>query len=104
MGTGCNESCEYSLLIVVDHVQQLINILYSKKIKFFLKNLIYCLVKKKKLGVLLVFSWYPTNYDVTFKITNKLKVNTNNFKLNSNFKSHTIVKRTLGASDPRASI
>ena len=44
-----------------------------------------------------MFFWCSANCDcdVTFKITNKLKVNTNNFKLNSNFKSHITVKRTL---------
>ena len=48
------------------------------------------------LGVLLVFSWYFFNCDVTFKITNKLKVNNNNFKSNGDFKSHITIEKTLG--------
>ena len=39
------------------------------------------------LCIFLVFFWYPSNCDILFKITNKLKVN-NNFKFNNNFKSH----------------
>jgi hypothetical protein len=46
------------------------------------------------LVVLQVFTWYSPNCDVTFKITNKLKVNNDNFKFNSNFKSHITVERT----------
>jgi hypothetical protein len=47
------------------------------------------------LGVLLVFSWYFSNREVIFKITNRLKVNNNNnFKSNGNFKSHITVRRT----------
>ena len=44
------------------------------------------------LGILLEFLWYSLNYNVTFKITNKLKVNNDNLKFNDNFKSHIIVK------------
>jgi hypothetical protein len=51
--------------------------------------------KKEMLVVLLVFFWCSPNYDVTFKITNRLKVNNDNFKFNCNFKSHIIVGRTL---------
>jgi hypothetical protein len=47
------------------------------------------------LVVFLVFSSYSPNCDVDFKITNKLKVNNDNFKFNSNFKSHITVRRTL---------
>jgi hypothetical protein len=47
----------------------------------------------KILGVLLVFSWCSPNYDVVFKITNRLKVN--NYKFNGDFKSYITVRRTL---------
>jgi glutathione peroxidase-family protein len=40
-----------------------------------------------------VFSSCSTNYDVVFKITNKLKVN--NYKFNGDFKSYITVRRTL---------
>ena len=46
------------------------------------------------LCVLLVFFWYPYNCDVAFKITNRLKVNNDNLKFNSNFKSHITIERT----------
>ena len=46
------------------------------------------------LGTFLVFFWRPPNYDVTFTIINRLKVNNDNFKFNNNFKSYIIVKRT----------
>jgi uncharacterized protein YybS (DUF2232 family) len=38
------------------------------------------------LVVILVFFWCFLNYDVAFKIINRLKVNNNNFKFNGNFK------------------
>jgi hypothetical protein len=41
-----------------------------------------------------VFSQYPLKYDIPFKIINRLKVNNNNLKINDNFKSHIIIKRT----------
>jgi flagellar biosynthesis protein FlhB len=44
----------------------------------------------------LVFSWYSPNCYVAFKITNRLKVNNDNFKSKSDFKSHITVGRTLG--------
>ena len=49
------------------------------------------------LGALLVFFWYPPNYDITFEITNKLKVNNNNLKFNSDYKSYTKenIRKTL---------
>ena len=47
------------------------------------------------LCVLLVFSWYFPNCDVTFKIINRLKVKNDNFKFNDDFKSHIIVGKTL---------
>ena len=46
------------------------------------------------LVVLLIFFWCSLNYDVPFKITNKLKVNNYNFKFNNNFKSHITGERT----------
>jgi hypothetical protein len=48
------------------------------------------------LGALLVFPWCPSNCDVTFKITNKLKVNNNDFKFNGDFIRHIIIGRILG--------
>jgi hypothetical protein len=36
----------------------------------------------------------PPNCNVTFKIINRLKVNNDNLKFNSDFKSHIIIKRT----------
>jgi hypothetical protein len=50
---------------------------------------------RKMLCVLLVFLWYSPNYDVTFKITNRLKINNDNLKFNGNFKSHITVVMTL---------
>jgi hypothetical protein len=47
------------------------------------------------LGVLIVFSRCPSNYDLTFKITDRLKVNNDNVKFNDDFKRHIIVERTL---------
>jgi hypothetical protein len=39
---------------------------------------------------------YSSNYDMAFKVTNKLKVKKNdNLKFNGNFKRYIIVKRTL---------
>jgi hypothetical protein len=35
------------------------------------------------------------NCDITFKITNRLKVNNDNFKFNDDFKSHITVERLL---------
>jgi hypothetical protein len=40
-----------------------------------------------------VFLWCSPNYDVVFKISNRLKVNNDNFKFNGNFKNHVIVER-----------
>ena len=37
------------------------------------------------------------NCDVPFKITNKLKVNNDNFKSNGDFKRHITVKKTPSA-------
>jgi hypothetical protein len=48
--------------------------------------------RREMLDILLVFSWYSPNCDVTFKIINKLKIN-NNFKFNNNFKNHIIIVR-----------
>ena len=45
------------------------------------------------LGVFLVFFWCSYNYDMIFKVTNRLKVNNDNFKFNDNFKSHIIFRR-----------
>jgi hypothetical protein len=53
-------------------------------------------LKKKMLVVIIIFSWYSLNYDVAFKLTNKLKVNNDNFKFNGNFKSHITIGRTPG--------
>ena len=50
---------------------------------------------QKMLCVLLIFFQCFPNCDVTFKITNKLKVNNSNLKFNGNFKSHIIIKRIL---------
>jgi hypothetical protein len=47
------------------------------------------------LGVLIVFSRCPSNYDLTFKITDRLKVNNDNVKFNDDFKRHITVERTL---------
>jgi hypothetical protein len=47
------------------------------------------------LVIFLVFSWRSSNCDVAFKITNRLKVNNDNFKFNNDFKSHIIVGRIL---------
>jgi hypothetical protein len=46
------------------------------------------------LGVPLMFSWYPRDCDVSFKITNRLKANNDNLKFNNDFKSHITVRRT----------
>jgi hypothetical protein len=54
------------------------------------------IIKKKMIRILLVFFRYSSNYDVTFKITNKLKVNNDNFKFNSDFKNYITVERILG--------
>jgi hypothetical protein len=50
---------------------------------------------REMLGILLVFSWCHPNCDVLFKITNRLKINNDNLKFNSNFKSHITVGRIL---------
>ena len=49
--------------------------------------------KKEILVVLLVFYSCSPHYDMIFKITNRLKVNKDNFKFNNDFKSHIIVGR-----------
>ena len=49
----------------------------------------------REFGIILVLSWYPLNCDVTFESTNRLKVNNNNFKFNSDFKSYITVVMTL---------
>ena len=43
-----------------------------------------------------VFFCCPLNYDVAFKIINKLKVNNDNLKFNSDFKNHITVGKTPG--------
>jgi hypothetical protein len=43
---------------------------------------------------LLVLSWCHSNCDVTFKITNRLKVNNDNLKFNGDFKNHITVRMT----------
>ena len=45
--------------------------------------------------VLLMFSWCSLNHDVAFKITNRLKVNNDNFKFNDDFKSHITIEIIL---------
>jgi hypothetical protein len=50
---------------------------------------------REMLGAFLVFYWCPPDYNVTFKITNKLKVNNNYLKIKSDFKSHITVGKTL---------
>ena len=45
------------------------------------------------LNVFLVCFYYFFNYDVIFKIINKLKVNNNNFKFKDDFKNHIPIKR-----------
>jgi hypothetical protein len=52
--------------------------------------------KREMLGTLLVFFWCPPNCDMPFKIINRLKVNNNNIKFNSDFKSHITIGRTSG--------
>jgi hypothetical protein len=52
-------------------------------------------LKKKMLVIFLVFSWYSLNCDMAFKITNRLKINNDNFKFNGNFKCYITVGRTL---------
>jgi glutathione peroxidase-family protein len=47
------------------------------------------------LSALLVFFWCPLNYDVAFKITNKLKVNNDNFKFNGDFKNYIAIEMIL---------
>ena len=47
------------------------------------------------LVILLVFSWYPSNCDVTFKIINKLKVNKDNIKFKGDFNYHVTVGKAL---------
>jgi hypothetical protein len=44
--------------------------------------------------VFLVFFLCFFNCDVIFKITNRLKVNNDNLKFNSDFKGHITVRRT----------
>jgi hypothetical protein len=48
---------------------------------------------EKMLVILLMFSWYFSNYDITFKIINRLKINNDNLIFNNNFKSHITIKR-----------
>ena len=45
--------------------------------------------------MLVLFLVFFFSYDVTFKITNRLKVNINNFKFNGDFKSHITIERIL---------
>jgi hypothetical protein len=55
---------------------------YDEKYLFFLKKNVKCF---------LIFSMSQ----IFFQITNKLKVNNDNFKFNGDFKSHITVNRTL---------
>jgi hypothetical protein len=64
-------------------------------VRSILLNLIVILIRKM-LGVLLMFSWCSLNCDITFKITNRLKVNNDNFKFNDDFKSHITNGRIPG--------
>jgi hypothetical protein len=48
---------------------------------------------REMLGVLLIFLWYTSNCNITFKIINRLKVNNDNLKFNSDFKSHIIFEK-----------
>jgi hypothetical protein len=57
-------------------------------------NLRIC--EREMVGTLLMFFWYPHNYDVAFKIINRLKVNNDTLKFNDNFKSHITVGRIPG--------
>ena len=50
---------------------------------------------KEMLSVFLIFFWCFFNNDVTFKFTNRLKVNNNNIKFNVNFKNYITIKKTL---------
>ena len=45
------------------------------------------------LGTLLMFSWCLFNYDVTFKITNRLKINNKNLKFNDNLKNYITIEK-----------
>ena len=56
------------------------------------RNLI--IIIREILGVFMVF--FSSNYNVTFKIINRLKVNNNNFKFNDNFRSHIIIGKKSG--------
>jgi hypothetical protein len=47
----------------------------------------------KMLVIILVFSWYFSNYDLTFKIINRLKINNDNLIFHNNFKNHITIKR-----------
>ena len=49
---------------------------------------------RKVLVVFLVFFWCSSNYNVTFKITNRLRVNNDNFKFSSDFKNHITIRKT----------
>jgi hypothetical protein len=42
------------------------------------------------------FFWCPPNYDVDFKITDRLKSNNDNLKFNCDFESHITIRRTPG--------
>ena len=48
------------------------------------------------LNVFLMFFECSFNCDVAFKITNRLKVNNDNFKFNDDFKSYIIVEKISG--------
>jgi hypothetical protein len=47
-------------------------------------------------GKCYVFFWCLFNYDVTFKIMNRLKVNNDNYKFNCDFKNHITIEKTPG--------
>jgi hypothetical protein len=47
------------------------------------------------LSILLTLFWCSLNFNVSSKITIKLKVYNNNFEFNNNFKNHITIKMTL---------
>jgi hypothetical protein len=51
------------------------------------KKLFKLLFLREMISALLVFFLYHPNCDMTFKITNRLKVNNSNFKFNYDFKN-----------------
>jgi hypothetical protein len=57
---------------------------------------IYIYKEKRKILVILLIFFDFFNYDVAFKIINKLKVNNNNFKFNGDFKNYVTVERIPG--------